>query len=52
VTTISIWRRDAFEGADARAHPAQDALVLQITIDVAKDDALLDLMAQAGCRWR
>jgi len=38
-TTISMAAR-RLRGADARAHPAQDALVLQITIDVAKDDAL------------
>jgi len=43
------WRRDAFEALMRALIPLKMRWCCQITIDVAKDDALLDLMAQAGC---
>jgi radical SAM superfamily enzyme YgiQ (UPF0313 family) len=43
------WRRDAFEALMRALIPLQMRWCCQITIDIAKDDALLDLMAQAGC---
>jgi radical SAM superfamily enzyme YgiQ (UPF0313 family) len=43
------WRRDAFEALMRALIPLKMRWCCQITIDVARDDALLDLMAQAGC---
>jgi radical SAM superfamily enzyme YgiQ (UPF0313 family) len=43
------WRRDVFEALMRALIPLKMRWCCQITIDVAKDDALLDLMAQAGC---
>jgi radical SAM superfamily enzyme YgiQ (UPF0313 family) len=43
------WRRDAFAALMRALIPLQMRWCCQITIDIAKDDALLDLMAQAGC---
>jgi radical SAM superfamily enzyme YgiQ (UPF0313 family) len=43
------WRRDAFEALMRALIPLRMRWCCQITIDVARDDALLDLMAQAGC---
>ncbi len=43
------WRRDAFEALMRALIPLRMRWCCQITIDIAKDDALLDLMAQAGC---
>jgi radical SAM superfamily enzyme YgiQ (UPF0313 family) len=43
------WRRDAFVALMRALIPLKMRWSCQITIDVAKDDALLDLMAQAGC---
>jgi len=43
------WRRDAFVALMRALIPLKMRWSCQITIDVAKDDALLDLMAEAGC---
>jgi len=43
------WRRDAFEKLMRALIPLKMRWCCQITIDVARDDALLDLMAAAGC---
>ena len=43
------WRRDAFERLMRALIPLKMRWCCQITIDVARDDALLDLMAEAGC---
>jgi radical SAM superfamily enzyme YgiQ (UPF0313 family) len=43
------WRRDAFAALMRALIPLRMRWCCQITIDIAKDDALLDLMAQAGC---
>ena len=43
------WRRDAFEGLMRALIPLKMRWCCQITIDVARDDELLDLMAGAGC---
>ena len=43
------WRRDAFERLMRALIPLKMRWCCQITIDVAKDEALLDLMAAAGC---
>ncbi len=43
------WRRDAFVALMRALIPLKMRWCCQITIDVARDDALLDLMAQAGC---
>jgi radical SAM superfamily enzyme YgiQ (UPF0313 family) len=43
------WRRDAFERLMRALIPLEMRWCCQITIDVARDDALIDLMAQAGC---
>jgi radical SAM superfamily enzyme YgiQ (UPF0313 family) len=43
------WRRDVFEALMRALIPLKMRWCCQITIDVARDDALLDLMAQAGC---
>jgi radical SAM superfamily enzyme YgiQ (UPF0313 family) len=43
------WRRDAFVALMQALTPLQMRWCCQITIDVARDEALLDLMAQAGC---
>lgn len=43
------WRRDKFEALMRALIPLRMRWCCQITIDVARDDALLDLMAQAGC---
>src|SRR5262245_7272452 len=43
------WRRDAFEALMRALIPLRMRWCCQITIDVARDDALLNLMAQAGC---
>jgi radical SAM superfamily enzyme YgiQ (UPF0313 family) len=43
------WRRDAFVALMRALIPLKMRWCCQITIDVARDDALLDLMAEAGC---
>jgi radical SAM superfamily enzyme YgiQ (UPF0313 family) len=43
------WRRDKFEHLMRALIPLKMRWCCQITIDVARDEALLDLMAQAGC---
>lgn len=43
------WRRDAFVRLMRALIPLKMRWCCQITIDVARDDELLDLMAQAGC---
>jgi radical SAM superfamily enzyme YgiQ (UPF0313 family) len=43
------WRRDAFVALMRALIPLRMRWCCQITIDVARDEALLDLMAQAGC---
>jgi radical SAM superfamily enzyme YgiQ (UPF0313 family) len=43
------WRRDAFEALMRALIPLKMRWCCQISIDVARDEALLDLMAQAGC---
>jgi radical SAM superfamily enzyme YgiQ (UPF0313 family) len=43
------WRRDAFEALMRALIPLKMRWCCQITIDVARDEALLDLMADAGC---
>jgi len=43
------WRRDAFVALMHALAPLRMRWCCQITIDVARDDELLDLMAQAGC---
>jgi radical SAM superfamily enzyme YgiQ (UPF0313 family) len=43
------WRRDKFERLMRALIPLRMRWCCQITIDVARDEALLDLMAQAGC---
>jgi radical SAM superfamily enzyme YgiQ (UPF0313 family) len=43
------WRRDAFEALMQALIPLRMRWCCQITIDIARDDALLDLMARAGC---
>ncbi len=43
------WRREAFVALMRALIPLRMRWCCQITIDVARDDALLDLMAQAGC---
>ena len=43
------WRRDAFVALMRALIPLKMRWCCQITIDVASDDALLDLMAEAGC---
>lgn len=44
-----LWRRDRFEDLMRALIPLNRRWSCQITIDVARDDSLLDLMAQAGC---
>lgn len=44
-----FWRRDRFEELMKALIPLRRRWSCQITIDVARDDALLDLMAEAGC---
>jgi radical SAM superfamily enzyme YgiQ (UPF0313 family) len=44
-----LWRRDRFEELMRALIPLKRRWSCQITIDVARDDSLLDLMAQAGC---
>jgi radical SAM superfamily enzyme YgiQ (UPF0313 family) len=44
-----FWRRDKFEHLMRALIPLKMRWCCQITIDVARDEALLDLMAQAGC---
>jgi radical SAM superfamily enzyme YgiQ (UPF0313 family) len=43
------WRRDAFVALMRALIPLKMRWCCQITIDVARDAELLDLMAQAGC---
>jgi radical SAM superfamily enzyme YgiQ (UPF0313 family) len=43
------WRRDAFVALMQALKPLKMRWCCQITIDVARDDSLLDLMAEAGC---
>lgn len=43
------WRRDAFVALMRALKPLKMRWCCQITIDVARDDSLLDLMAEAGC---
>ena len=43
------WRRDAFERLMRALIPLKMRWCCQITIDIARDEALLDLMAAAGC---
>jgi radical SAM superfamily enzyme YgiQ (UPF0313 family) len=43
------WRRDAFERLMRALIPLRMRWCCQITIDIARDEALLDLMEQAGC---
>jgi radical SAM superfamily enzyme YgiQ (UPF0313 family) len=43
------WRRDAFVALMHALIPLRMRWCCQITIDVARDDELLDLMALAGC---
>lgn len=44
-----LWKRDLFEALMRALIPLKMRWSCQITIDVARDDALLDLMQQAGC---
>lgn len=44
-----LWRRDRFEELMHSLIPLKRRWMCQISIDAARDDALLDLMAQAGC---
>ena len=44
-----FWRRDRFVELMRALTPLKHQWSCQITIDVARDDELLDLMAQAGC---
>lgn len=44
-----FWRRDRFVELMHALAPLKHQWSCQITIDVARDDELLDLMAQAGC---
>lgn len=43
------WRRDKFERLMRALIPLKMRWCCQITIDVARDETLLDLMAEAGC---
>lgn len=43
------WRRDRFETLMRELAPLKRRWACQITIDVARDDALIELMAEAGC---
>ncbi len=43
------WRRENFEAFMQALAPLKRRWFCQITIDVARDDVLLDLMAEAGC---
>jgi radical SAM superfamily enzyme YgiQ (UPF0313 family) len=43
------WRRDAFVALMRALIPLRMRWCCQITIDVARDEELLDLMAEAGC---
>lgn len=43
------WRRDRFEALMRALIPLKRRWACQITIDVARDERLLDLMAEAGC---
>lgn len=45
-----LWRRDRFVELMQALKPLKRRWSCQITIDVAKDDELLDLMREAGCR--
>jgi radical SAM superfamily enzyme YgiQ (UPF0313 family) len=45
-----LWRRDHFVSLMQALIPLKRRWSCQITIDVAKDDELLDLMRDAGCR--
>jgi radical SAM superfamily enzyme YgiQ (UPF0313 family) len=45
-----LWRRDQFVELMKALRPLKRRWSCQITIDVAKDDELLDLMRDAGCR--
>ncbi len=44
-----LWRRDRFVELMQALKPLRRSWSCQITIDVARDDELLDLMADAGC---
>lgn len=44
-----LWRRDRFEELMRALIPLKRRWMCQISIDAARDDTLLDLMAQAGC---
>jgi radical SAM superfamily enzyme YgiQ (UPF0313 family) len=44
-----LWRRDRFVELMRALAPLKRRWSCQITIDVARDDALLDLMRDAGC---
>lgn len=44
-----LWRRDRFEALMRALVPLKRRWACQITIDVARDDALIFLMAEAGC---
>jgi radical SAM superfamily enzyme YgiQ (UPF0313 family) len=44
-----FWRRDAFVALMQALIPLRMRWCCQITIDVARDDQLLDLMSKAGC---
>ncbi len=43
------WRRDRLEELCRALAPLKRRWMCQITIDVARDDALIDLMAESGC---
>lgn len=43
------WRRDRFETLMRALAPLKRRWACQITIDVAREDGLIDLMAEAGC---
>jgi radical SAM superfamily enzyme YgiQ (UPF0313 family) len=44
-----LWQRDRFVALLEAIRPLRRRWSCQISIDVARDDALLDLMADAGC---
>jgi radical SAM superfamily enzyme YgiQ (UPF0313 family) len=45
-----LWRRDRFVELMKALTPLNRMWSCQISIDIARDDALLDLMKEAGCR--